>query len=355
MSKLLRQTAKTVNPLVLAPGVQSQRVERRPGQPSLIHFLDGTSSPTTCLRCPDTPCMMLREEETGCSSLPDFPADRSPELCAAGAMSVRLEEGVPTIDAERCIACGICAARCPVGAIYLDAVQGAIVVSDPSRAFFEPAGNSQPAFEATLAKLLDIPHSGILAQESDALIDRTIGKMKLARVNMGDSFPVSHARSLLVALGQGAAIRRKGNNHMRMDILLGPPGIAKGVVEVEFGQNAVLDAPRDVLDALAVLTSRYAWPLRDTAPFVVTDELPNRRSEYWEIVKDVREVIGVRIGTITTLALHLLIWSSGMPASFEIFHVDKESDSYRSTVLERLLTRPLTLSAELKSCIEIAK
>jgi len=299
--------------------------------------------------------MVLREQETECSSIHAFPADRTPELCAAGAMSVRLDVGVPIIDPERCIACGACANRCPAGAIYLDAAKGAIVVSTPSQAFVEPPDNSLHAFQATFAKLETIPHSGILAQESDALIDRSMDKMKLARVNTGDSFPVFHARNLLIALGQGASIRRKGNNHMRMDLLLGPPGITKGVVEVEFGQNAVLDAPRDVLDALAVLTSRYEWPLSETTPFVITDELPNKRSEYWEIVKDIREVTGVRIGTITILALHLLLWSRRKPSSYELFHVDKESDSYRTAVLERLLMRPLTLGAELKSCIEIAK
>ena len=356
MSRLLRQSAKAIKPLALAAGFEPVQVEFRPGQPTLVHFAEGKSSTTTCLRCPDTPCMVLREEEIECSSLSAFPTDKTPDLCAAGAMSVRLEVGVPTIDADRCIACGICANRCPTGAIYLDTVTGANVVSASSAAFVEPANDPQPAFEATSAKFWAARHMGILAQESDSLLDRSVEKMKLARSNTGDRFPVLHVRNLLAALGQGAAMRRKGNNHMRMDVLLGPPGIARGVAEVEFGQNAALDAPRDVLDALAVLKSRYEWLLEDTAPFVITDELPNKRSEYWEIVKKIREVIGIRVGTITTLALHLLLWNRHrLPPSFDVFYVDKESNPYRSAVLERMLERPLTLSDELKSSIEIAK
>ena len=355
MSKLLRQTAKGVKPLILAPGFNPTLVELRTGQSSIVHFADGRTSEASCLRCPDTPCMMLREYETGCSSLAAFPADKTPELCAAGAMSVRLEVGVPSIDAERCIACGICANRCPVGAIYLDLRAGAKVTVASSPAFVEPSGDSHAAFKAALAKLAAVDRTGVLAQESDALLDRTMDKMKLARTSTGDRFPVLHARNLLVALGQGAVMRRKGNNHMRMDLLLGPPGVAKGVAEVEFGQSAVLDAPRDLLDALAIMMSRYEWPVREVVPIIITDELPNKRSEYWEIVKDIREVIGVRIGTITTLALHLSLWNRTTMSSFELFHIDKDSDSYRSVVLEKLLGRPLTLGAKQKSWIEIAK
>jgi len=299
--------------------------------------------------------MMLQEYETRCSSLTAFPADKTPELCAAGAMSVRLEIGVPTIDADRCIACGICAARCPVGAIYLDLTGGAKVSVTPSPAFIEAPADQQPAFKATIDKLSAIDHTGVFAKESDAMVGRTLDKMKLARISTGDRFPVLHARNLMVALGQGAAMRRKGNNHMRMDLLLGPPGVVKGVVEVEFGQNAVLDAPRDLLDALAVLTSRYKWPMKEVAPIIITDELPNKRSEYWDIVKDIREVIGIHIGTITTLALHLLIWSRVTIPSLRLFHVDKDSGSYRSVVLEKLVGRPLSLSSKPKSWIEIAK
>jgi len=270
-------------------------------------------------------------------------------------MSVRLEEGVPSIDAERCIACGICAARCPVSAIYLDPSVGAKVAVMSSPAFIEPSGDPHAAFEATSAKLAGVDRTGVFAQETGALVDRTIERMKRARISTGDRFPVFHARNLLVALGQGTAMRRKGNNHMRMDLLLGPPGVAKGIAEVEFGQSAVLNAPRDLLDALAIMKSRYEWQVHEVVSIIITDELPNRRSEYWEIVRDIREVIGVRIGTITTFALHLSLWNRVRMSSYDLFHVDKDSTSYRSIVLEKLVGRPLVLKAEPKSWIEIAK
>ena len=75
---------------------------------------------------------------------------------------------------------------------------------------------------------------------------------------------------------------------------------------------------RDLLDALAVMMSRYHWSIHEVVPLIITDELPNRRSEYWEIVKDIREVTGVRIATVTILACHLLLWNCTklLPSSY---------------------------------------
>ncbi|WP_244113879.1 hypothetical protein [Burkholderia cepacia] len=98
------------------------------------------------------------------------------------------------------------------------------------------------------------------------------------------------ARNLLIGAGVGASMGRKGNNHMRMDLILSRPGVQHGVAEVEFGQEAVLDAPRDTMDALAVLASRYGWDLKSTTAIIVTDVLPNRRSEYWHIMAPSRLV-----------------------------------------------------------------
>lgn len=356
MSKLLQQTAKSIRPNAFAAGLELELVEYRPSQPALIHFSNGQTSPAICLHCPDTPCITLREGEADSSSLTDFPSENAPQVCAAGAISIKLDQGTPEIDPERCIGCGICASRCPVGAIAIDADVGAKVFPywADTWAFRIGTGADDPAFLQTLEALKVAPSTGVFAEESDALLDRTMEKMELARANIGDRFPVHHTRNLFIALGQGASMRRKGNNHMRMDLLLGAPGVERGVVEVEFGQQAALDAPRDVLDALAVLQSRYHWPLDTIVPLLVTDQLPNRRSDFWEILRDIHTITGVRIGTVTTLALHMMLWARTTPQSHDLFHVHKENNSYR-TVLETLMGRRLRISEERKSYIECAK
>jgi hypothetical protein len=233
---------------------------------------------------------------------------------------------------------------------------GAMVIEQSGdAAYVLTSGTADPAFNASVEALANANHTGTIAQESDELLARSTQKMDEAFQIMGDRFPIHHVRNLLIALGQGTSMRRKGNNHMRMDLLLGPPGLENGLVEVEFGQQAAIDAPRDVLDAAAVLHSRHGWSKDTLTAFIATDKLPNKRSGYWNVVADIKKVTGLRIGTMTTLAMHLAIWLRRPLPQSDVFYVDRESPSYRKQVLEQIAGRKIQLSEEPKSTIEIAK
>lgn len=347
-----RHSTAGVSPKTIRKGLVPVAVEVSPGRAAVVSFSDGSKSSSSCLRCVSAPCMAYADAEVVSSSLPDFPADRNPAVCPAGAMS-RENGSAPAVSADACMLCGVCASRCPVGAIRM--VPHAVVDDSLRDAF--PETDDPAESLAALEAFLSVPRTGEFLQESDALADDMRSRLLNAWGRVGDRFPDHLARNLLIAVGAGAAMRRKGDNAVRMDIALGAPWPAFGCAEAEFGDVAVLDAPRDLMDDVAVSVGRFGKDKDSLVALVVTDILPNRRSEYWRIVQDVREVLGVKIGTVTVLALGLLVWRgkriSDLPA--DLFHVDVDTESYRTAVLEPLLGRKLRISPAPRPSVDVAK
>lgn len=357
MSNILHQRTSIGRGKTLANGWEPVSLNFAPTHRTIVRFTNGKEADSSCLRCYDTPCATLANRETRPSNFDRFPADRNADVCAAGAITRPDGGGAPTIDGERCMLCGVCASRCPVGAIRLIPGQGAIVEDAPNAAFIETAEFNLAELDAVRPRFVGLPSTGSLLIESDAIVVEAFSQMQHAWSRVGDRFPNMLARSLLIGAGIGASVGRKGNNHMRMDIVLSPPGVKRGVAEVEFGQDAVLDAPRDTLDALAVLVSRYGWSLDTTSAIVVSDVLPNRRSEYWHMVQDIANVLGVQIGTVTVLALMLFNWNRrtfDLSAS-QLFYADRDTESYRIEILEIALGRSLYLGKASRPQVDIAK
>ena len=211
--------------------------------------------------------------------------------------------------------------------------------------------------DAVLKMLSGIPRKGAFLSESDTVVDELIDRLSSAWSKTGDRFPDYLARSLLVATGCGAAMRRKGDVFARMDIVLGAPWPEFGCAEAEFGDVAVLDAPRDLLDDLAVSVGRHSKNIKNITALVVTDVLPNRRSEYWRIIQDIKNVLGVRIGTVTVLSLCLLVWNNRKMSELppDLFHVDIDTPSYRAAVLEKIVGRKLRIGSDARPHVEVAK
>jgi ferredoxin len=299
--------------------------------------------------------MSYLEDELNVYNIPDFPADRNLEVCAAGALIRPNGVGAPVVNVDDCIGCGVCATRCSVGAIHL--APYAVVTDDINVAFMETQDQHESETHKVRAMFEALSPTGHMLIESDQIVDGMQIRLDRATRRLGDQFPNHLVRNLFLSIGIGAAMRRRGDNAVRMDLILGQPGTEFGVAEVEFGGDAVLDSPRDVLDDVAILVSRRGWPLPKITALIVSDVLPNKRSEYWEIIQDIHKVLNVKVGTITVLALTLLVWNRKKLAmtSNNVFYTDKFTDSYRASVLEPMLGRPLKLSANLRPHVEVAK
>ena len=314
------------------------------GSPAVISFSDGTQSLGSCIRCYDSPCIDYSPDELALTVFKDFPVDRNSNVCPTSAISWAQNNEFPDIDKKACIMCGLCVSRCPVGAIYLNN-NGAHVNDKPNEHFVIQPESSNSTDTKKIAELFKtINKKGIYLAESDILLEKFRRKIEMVNQTQGQQFPNHLARNLLIATGIGAAMRRRGDVYLRMDLLLGPPGVKLGTGEVELGAE-ILAAPRNILDDIAVLVARYELTKEDIVPLIVSLDLPNLRSEYWQFIKDVREVLNLKINSITIGALAILIWNRAKLkiTTGEELYIDIDTPSLRPKI-ESILKHPLNVS-----------
>jgi len=301
--------------------------------------------------------MEYREAELAVGAFPDFPADTTKRVCPTNAIEWPPTSPSPVIAADACIGCGLCVSRCPASAIHLSQ-DGVAQLNDQPNTFFRELATpaSSRTVEASASRLRSAPAIGVLFTESDALLKRLFGKLARLAPTLGPQFPNLLSRNLLIACGVSSAARRRGDTNVRMDLVMGPPGVPSGTAEVEVGVAGFLDAPRDLLDSLAVLSARYSLPKERITTLIIASALPNQRSEYWQLVRDIHQVLQVPIGVMTWAALLVLVWGR-LPLRISQrndWYADSETCSIRAAV-ERTLGRELKISQGLLGFFESQK
>ena len=58
-----------------------------------------------------------------------------------------------------------------------------------------------------------------------------------------------------------------------------------------------------------MLCSRYDYDLNETLALVVALGLPNNRTDYWRVVKDINDVLNVQIQTTSIGMLLIAMWN----------------------------------------------
>jgi ferredoxin len=267
-----------------------------------------------------------------------FPHDATPEICATGAIRVG-PHGAPTIDNASCIICGLCAVRCPVGAIGLNS-KGAFVNDAGSRAFQDLdqplARHQELSIVQSLAKAKRI--GSLVAGGETSLLGNFY---QTTCETVGDVNGPRLVRNAMLAIQNRWWSRRTGDNAFRMDAIFKHGG-KMGTAEVELSESAALESPRAVLDNLAVLSSRYNFSEKSVIPLIVTLSLPNKRSEYYRVIDDSKRVLGIRILSVTIGVLLLAAWER-RPIAFSRLHATESAPSIRSSV-EAMLGRSLSMT-----------
>jgi ferredoxin len=300
--------------------------------------------------------MSYAAEELRLPELDVFPADGTTDVCPTNALTWPPDAQIgPSVEAEECIGCALCVARCPVGAIHVGS-NGVAFVADAETPHIRDARGALSAKSAQdeRKRFSGAKRRGSLIDDTDKAIKATYQRIGKALEGKHPSFPTLFSRNLLLGVGWNAAMRRRGDTNVRIDIAAAREGHVCAV-EVEFSE-AVVDAPRNVLDDLAVLIARYRQDKTRLNAFIVALTLPNQRSEYFQVIEDAEKVLGIRMGTVTVGALMLLMWNRralGENAA-DLPYAYTGAPSIRPDI-ERMLGRKIKLSTGLASVLETPK
>lgn len=274
-----------------------------------LPMADGSPSP--CWLCADAPCAKFAQEEVGRPLPIEAPLNPDSSVCPTDALSIGVG-GLPVVDQQVCIGCGLCVIRCPVGAIHLDKRSAVAVVSGPA------TGKSTSPVEFELERALA---ENSLDPESAPFLDADLASVQVERtmhIQLGPR-PAAALRRLVrnAFLLDGAPTRMSnpGDNSAWAEVATAAMDriharATVGAVQIEAGSLS-LDAHRRLLAGTAVAISRWGVSKADLVPIIVVVAQPNLRTDYYRILSDVRKYLDMRIRTVPLAVLYLGIRDRG--------------------------------------------
>ena len=307
------------------------QIEYRCGEPSRAHFENDVIFNIGCLGCINPRCMYFDSSEIVCNQLADFAYDHSTQTCPIGAIKWDANNEVPVINNEKCIKCGICINRCPVGAIYFDRTIKVHTVHSAIETMVVPSAENISIQEEQIALCKAVERSNSTIIESNDLFHSIYNKLSLKNGRFIRIF----IRNLLISLGCNSTIPRIGDVYTRMDVVYSLENDI-GVAEVEFGTDS-LSTSRRLLDDIAVLHSRYGVNRNIIHPLAIYLNLPTRRQDYWQVVKDIMRVENILINTISVGSLLILNWNrKKLLVSDNGYYLDYDNTNLRNLLSEQI-------------------
>ena len=268
-------------------------------QPAVVELEEGTTGRGTCLGCHDTPCMTMATDDMALPDvLSEFPGDPSRDVCPTGAISWSATGEAAEVNADACIGCGLCVARCPYGAISL-IPEGVAVVESGDPDDLTVAADRTPGSTGHV-RTQRVGRIGPIGMPAVRQMPEAIEGLNSHAGNL-------FIRNLLIECGIMCRIRRSGDTNIRMDGVIATAEGRLGVLAVELG-SGMLESPRQLLEDVAVLHGRYRIEVGIIDPVSVVTRLPNARSEYFQVMRDIERVLDLRCRTVTVGALLAVLW-----------------------------------------------
>lgn len=318
--------------------------DRKPGK---MMFKGGEECISNCINCMNPRCMKLLPNELVCPSFPEMSYDRNAAVCPVNAISHGTNSIV--INKETCIGCGLCVEKCPIGAIYIKDGIASLNPPSPSKTKWMPVTAKNIQIQEQFLKMIASPlKTGNMRKESNSVMNNIYHKIKMLSQYQQNII----ARNLMLIIGGEASLSRRGDVYTRMDGYYAT-GDQEGVMEIETGYD-MLEVSRALLDDVAVLNVRYSISRSRNHPLAICLSLPNRRTDYWQVLKDIRDVTDISISTVTLGMLLIVLWNFDSIDNFDQFYIDVENSSLRDK-LEAHLERRIGLTHGYLGILENSK
>ena len=247
----------------------------------------------SCCNCREKYCLKYSSQELHSDFFNSFPHNTSNRVCPTCAITF-VDNNI-SIDESKCIGCGICISRCPYLAFAYDANKGKCFVQENEIKVSDTIVEQEKQIEKFNTLPITLNYQGITIP--------FINESALRIISNTDA-PEIIVRNFLINLGITANTNTQGNQHNRIEFFAFVD--EKYLIGECETSNDVLSVSRRILDDLAVLVSRYAINISDIIPLAVINRLPNKRTDFYEVIEDIDRVIGVQINTISYACLFFL-------------------------------------------------
>ncbi|TXL02827.1 hypothetical protein BMR07_16855, partial [Methylococcaceae bacterium CS1] len=286
MDNILKQGKIKSKSLKYKNGAIPVSVQHMDQEPSKLTLNEGSTINSSCLNCYDLSCLTLKNDSV---VMDELSSSQTNNLCPTEAILLN-ESGEVGINEKNCIGCGLCVVSCPIGAIYIGKDDMAVVNRKNQ--------NLEITNEPFHLESCDIASSSPAIQENEKRLRKIINLIDglLTRTSVLNRLV---CKSLQLT-GLNTNLTRQGDVNLRMDAV---SIYNDDYILVEIEHTADLDSPRDILDDFAVFCSRYDIDKNKTSGLIVLTELPNKRTEYWELITDIEAVVKVKIATLPLSAL----------------------------------------------------